>query len=154
MDLTNLTKLTTKSKKRIGRGHGSGRGGHTSTRGAKGQKARGSVSLIFEGTKLKKSWVKRLPFLRGKGKFKSRQSENLILNLSDLAVFKNEEEVTISSLKKKKILPEDYDKNVKVKILSRGEVTIPLLVSLPCSKKAAEKIKKAGGKVIEGKNRD
>ena len=98
--------------------------------------------------------MKRLPFLRGKGKFKTRRSENLILNLSDLAVFKNEEEVTISSLKKKKILPEKCDKNVKVKILSRGEVTIPLLVSLPCSEKAAEKIKKAGGKVIEGKNRD
>ena len=46
-----LIKTTQKRHKRIGRGHGSGRGGHTSTRGNKGQKAREDIGLLFEGTK-------------------------------------------------------------------------------------------------------
>src|SRR6056300_1302472 len=52
MDLSNLkpAKGSTKSKKRIGRGQGSGRGG-TSTRGHKGQKSRSGYSrkIGFEG---------------------------------------------------------------------------------------------------------
>lgn len=148
MNLSTLTKLTTKSKKRIGRGHGSGRGGHTSTRGSKGQKARRSISLIFEGSKLKKSWIKRLPLLRGKAKFKSYHPDSYLVNLDQLSVFKNGDEVTLASLKQKSILPKDSG-NVPVKILSRGELAVGLTVLLPCSKAAAEKIKKAGGKITK-----
>lgn len=148
MNLSTLTKLTTKSKKRIGRGHGSGRGGHTSTRGSKGQKARRSISLIFEGSKLKKSWIKRLPLLRGKNKFKSFSPGSYLVNLDQLSVFKNGDEVTLASLKQKSILPKDSG-NVPVKILSRGELKVGLTVLLPCSKAAAEKIKKAGGKITK-----
>src|SRR3972149_1988059 len=64
-----LKKTVKKSKKRLGRGYGSGKGGHTSSRGQKGQKSRGKVGVIFEGYKVKKSLIKRLPLLRGKGKF-------------------------------------------------------------------------------------
>lgn len=67
-------RLISKSKKRIGRGIGSGKGGHTSSRGQKGQKSRGSIHILFEGMKTKKSLLKRLPLLRGKGKFKSKVS--------------------------------------------------------------------------------
>lgn len=148
MNLSNLTKIKTKSKKRIGRGHGSGRGGHTSTRGTKGQKARGAISLIFEGTKLKKSLIKRLPLIRGKRKFKPFRHPSLILNLSYLSVFKEGEKVDIASLIKKGILTEDFDKRTKVKILSEGEIKIPLLVSVACSQKAKEKIERSGGKII------
>jgi len=149
MNLSTLTKLTTKSKKRIGRGYGSGRGGHASTRGSKGQKARRSISLIFEGSKLKKSWVKRLPLLRGKAKFKSHNSCSYLVNLDQLAVFKDKDEITLASLKQKSILPKRLKSNIPVKILSRGELKAGLTVLLPCSKAAAEKIKKAGGTIGE-----
>lgn len=154
MNLSDLTKTTTKSKKRIGRGHGSGRGGHTSTRGAKGQKARGSISLIFEGTKLKKSWVKRLPLMRGKGKFKSHQLQSYTLNLNHLAVFKEGDKVNLASLIKKGILPSCFDKNFPVKILGDGTIKTGLMVSIPCSKNAQEKIVKAGGTVAKESKSD
>ena len=57
------------SKKRLGRGYGSGKGGHTSGRGQKGQKSRTKVHILFEGLKVKKSTLKKFPLLRGKGKF-------------------------------------------------------------------------------------
>lgn len=149
MDLTNLIKLTSKSKKRIGRGHGSGRGGHTSTRGSKGQNARTSVSLIFEGTKLKKSFVKRLPLIRGKMKLQSYHLKTLILNFSDLQEFKENDRIDRDFLVKKGLITKKMKKNVPIKILSDGQISIPLTIALPCSKKAAEKIEHAGGKVIK-----
>lgn len=75
-----LPKIKTKSKKRLGRGIGSGKGGHTSSRGQKGQKSRGSINILFEGMKMKKSLIKRLPLQRGKGKFKSRVTRRQKLN--------------------------------------------------------------------------
>ena len=48
MNLSNVSKLKTKSKKRVGQGHGSGRG-KTAGRGTKGQKARNKVAIYFEG---------------------------------------------------------------------------------------------------------
>lgn len=154
MNLSSLIKTTEKSKKRVGRGNGSGRGGHTSTRGAKGQKARGSVSLIFEGTKLKKSWVKRLPLMRGKGKFKSTQTRAYILNLEQLSVFKDKEIVNVESLVSKGILPADFDKNNPVKILRKGTIKSALTVNLQCSKSVQEKIIKVGGAITKESNRD
>ena len=64
--LSNLQKTVAKTAKRVGRGIGSGVGGHTTGRGAKGDNVRGHGKLTFDGTKIKKSWLKRLPFLRGK----------------------------------------------------------------------------------------
>jgi large subunit ribosomal protein L15 len=84
MDLSNLQKLTTKKKKRVGLGHGSGRG-KTSGRGTKGLKARGSVPLDFEGGAL--PLIKRLPFLRGKGK--NSINKAISLNVSVLNLFQN-----------------------------------------------------------------
>ena len=73
MDLSSLPKITKRAAKRVGRGYGSGKGGHTSGRGSKGQKARGKLPLTFEGTKVKKSLIKRLPLQRGKGKLKPQK---------------------------------------------------------------------------------
>lgn len=72
MNLNQLPKIVRRPQKRVGRGVGSGKGSHTSGRGSKGQKAREKVHLLFEGTKIKKSFIKKLPLLRGKGKFKAR----------------------------------------------------------------------------------
>ncbi len=71
----NLPKVVAKSKKRVGRGIGSGRGGHTSGRGQKGQKSRGNIGILFEGLKTKKSLLKRLPLMRGKGKFHPKRNK-------------------------------------------------------------------------------
>lgn len=151
MILSNLPKQISKPKKRVGRGYGSGRGGHTSGRGAKGQNARGGVSLIFEGSKLKKTWIKRLPFIRGKGKFNESSLRPFLVKLSQLSVFKAGEEVTLASLKQKGILPLEITKEEQVKILSNGELKVGLTVLLPCSKGAIQKIQKAGGKTTKEK---
>lgn len=151
MNLTTLAKITAKSAKRIGRGHGSGRGGHTSTRGHKGQKARGVIGLFFEGSKTKKTLLKRLPLIRGKGKFKPQSENFVVVNLADLAVFKKDEQVNVSTLKAKGVLPRSLDETVGVKVLGAGELAVPLTVALPVSQSAKEKIEKAGGKVVSAK---
>src|SRR5256885_15298099 len=100
MNLSSLQKITTKRKKRVGLGHGSGRG-KTAGRGQKGQKARGKVPLDFEGGAL--PLIKRLPFLRGKGRNKSLQEKPQVINVSALNLFPNNSVVDIESLVKHKL---------------------------------------------------
>ena len=69
-----LPKVVANKKKRVGRGVGSGKGSHTSGRGQKGQKSNGDIHILFEGLKMKKSFLKRLPLLRGKGKFHGKRT--------------------------------------------------------------------------------
>lgn len=146
VDLHNLPKTTTKKKKRIGRGYGSGVGGHTTIRGTKGFKARSTVPLTFDGSKIKKSWLKRLPFWRGKGRQKGQPSV-IAINVSDLGkLFKKGEVVSFSSLIEKGLLRKG-EVNKGVKILGKGKIETSLTVNFPCSQKAAEKIIKAGGKI-------
>src|SRR3989344_1708142 len=57
MKLENLPKTTARKNKRLGLGHGSGRG-KTAGRGTKGQKARGKIPISFEGGAI--SLIKRL----------------------------------------------------------------------------------------------
>jgi len=143
--LNNLPKITTRGKKRIGRGYGSGKGGHTVGRGTKGQKSRGKVKLTFGGTKIKKDWIKRLPMRRGRGYF-SKEIKPKIFNVGDLEkYFAKNEKVSLAAMLAKKIIRRSETKE-GVKILGKGEIKIPLEVILPCSKKAKEKILKAGGK--------
>lgn len=144
MDLSSLQKIKAKSKKRVGLGHGSGRG-KTSGRGMKGQKARGDVPLDFEGGAL--PLIKRLPFLRGKGRNNSVRPEPFILNVHQLSVYKSGETVDVNSLAKYKLVDEATLKNRGVKILGDGELSVSVTVQVPVSKSAAEKIQKAGGKV-------
>ncbi len=68
MSTMRIAKVVTRRSKRMGLGYGSGKGGHTTGRGQKGQKARRTINIIFEGYKMKKSLIKRLPKLRGKAK--------------------------------------------------------------------------------------
>lgn len=146
VQLNQLPKITRKRKKRVGRGYGSGVGGHTTTRGAKGLKARNKVPLTFDGTKIKKSWLKRLPFWRGKGRQKSGPKP-IALNLSFLERhFKSGEKIDLGTLLKKNLI-KDQEAKLGVKILSQGKLTKSLKVFLPCSQKALEKIEKIGGKV-------
>jgi len=143
-----LAKLTTKSKKRRGRGYGSGKGGHTTGRGQKGQKSRGKINILFEGVKMKKSFIKRLPLRRGKGKFKGGKKP-LVVNLHLLAIFGANEIVDIDSLASKGIVDKSDAEKYGIKILGDGEVSKKLTINLPISKSAAKKIEQAGGKIVK-----
>lgn len=147
MKLNQLKKSTTRSKKRVGRGYGSGKGGHTSGRGAKGQKARGKVPLYFEGTAMRKSLIRRMPMIRGKLKFKSFKDKPIILNLKHLNLLPKNSTVDNKSLIKHGLLPKEAQ-NYPVKILGDGELKHALKVALPASKSAVKKIEKAGGKMV------
>lgn len=149
MKLNDLPKTTTKSKKRVGRGYGSGKGGHTSGRGMKGQKSRSKLPLYFEGTAMRKSFIRRVPMLRGKFKNISFQSKKVVVNLKDLKDFKSKSKVNIKTLAKAGLVDEKEAKKLGVKILGDGEIKKALTVELPTSKSAQKKIEKAGGKVVE-----
>jgi len=146
MELNNLPKLIAKSKKRVGQGIGSGKGGHTSGRGQKGQKARNKVPVYFMGAASGASLIKRLPYLRGKGKMKSHAHRMFPLNVEFLNVLSKGTVVTIDSLIENKIVVEDTRQH-GVKILGGGELEVALTVTLPVSKQAQTKIEKAGGTV-------
>lgn len=148
MILEKLPKNVKNKQKRVGRGIGSGKGGHTVGRGSKGQNSRGKVSAIFEGTKIKKSLLKRLPLLRGKGKFKPMAKKTVVVNLKYLNLMPTGSEVTLKTLSEKGIIKIDKGQMAKVKILGEGELSIPLTVMLPCSKGARKKIEAAGGKIV------
>ena len=144
MNLTNLEKTTIKRKKRVGLGHGSGRG-KTSGRGTKGQLARHNPSLDNDGDST--PLIRRLPFLRGKGRNKSLQATRLIINLSALNVFADKEAVDIESLAKHQLVRLKDAKSNGVKILGDGDIKKALIIKLPISKSAAQKIEKSGGKI-------
>lgn len=148
MKLEQLPKTTIRKKKRVGRGYGSGKGGHTAGRGQKGQKARGKVGLLFEGTKTRKSLVRRMPMLRGKGKLISFRPHPAILNLKDLAQFPAGTTVTLEKLGEAGLVSIKTARTLGVKILGDGEVTKKLKVAVPTSQAALKKIEQAGGEVV------
>lgn len=153
MELNKLPKLKSSSKKRLGRGYGSGKGGHTAGRGAKGAKARGKIPLTFTGTKTRKSFLKKLPLQRGKGRFKPLSSGPMVVNLKYLNLFSKGEKVDLKALIKKGLITEKEALRFGVKILGDGDLTVSLEVAVPCSRPAAEKIAKAGGKVISAETK-
>lgn len=136
-------KKSTRRKKVIGRGVGSGHGTY-SGRGAKGQKARsgGSIPIGFEGGRM--PLQRQLPKRRG---FKSRIPKAITLNLKDLvSKYNSGETVNPKTLASKGLIKTS---NEKVKILSEGEFKLKLnfekvLLSAP----AKEIIEKSGGKII------
>lgn len=148
MQLHTLQKTTKTRKRRLGQGHGSGRG-KTAGRGTKGQKARGDIPLSFEGGALR--LIKRLPFRRGKGKNKVFKAKPIVINIKVLNILPKNSIVDIDVLVAKKIVDGADAKKYGVKILGDGNISIPLQIKLPVSGGAAKKIEKAGGKVITRK---
>lgn len=142
--LNSLPKIVTKAKRRLGLGHGSGRS-KTSGRGTKGQKARGKISLSFEGGAL--PLIKRMPFLRGKNRNNSFTKNAVVLNVKDLNVLGKSAVVDTKTLVAAKLVKESEVKKKGLKILGDGELTIALTVKVPVSAQAKAKIEKAGGKV-------
>lgn len=140
---------TVKNSKRVGRGYGSGKGGHTSGRGSKGAKSRTGYKRPrkgFEGGQMPLS--RRLPKLRGFSRaFFQNKNKVLVINVEMLNVFPDGTTVNMESLNKQGFLKKSKDKSVK--ILGNGELTKKLNIEkLVVSAKAVEKIEKLGGKVL------
>ncbi len=133
-----------RSRKRVGRGDGSGNGSY-SGKGNKGQKARsgGGIRPGFEGGQL--SITKSLPKMRGFTNVFRKQYT--IVNLNSLADFPAGSEIT-----PKQLVAHGVIKNLKtpIKILGLGNVEVPLTVEAhQFSKSARNKIEAAGGTLKE-----
>lgn len=142
--LHNLPKMTSRAKKRLGRGYGSGKGGHTVGRGTKGQRSRvgQSIPLWFEGGQL--PLVKRLPYLRGKFRNKSLKERTVLLNLAKVEKL-GLKKIDRKILVEKGILKKETD---PVKIIGTAVLTENVSVEgIPVSSGARRLIEKAGGKV-------
>lgn len=132
-----------KSRKRVGRGNGSGHGTF-SGRGQKGQKARSGPGIDprFEGGQ--SPLVLRLPYKRG---FQNRFKQFYwVVNVARLEKeFDAETEITPEVLVKVGLV---RDSSLPVKLLGNGELTKRLTVKVnKWSRSAQQKIEAAGGTV-------
>ena len=143
--LSNTTKVKI-SKKRLGRGIGSGKG-KTSGRGVKGQKSRSGVAIkSFEGGQM--PLYRRLP-KRGFSPINKKKIAKI--NLDQIQRFVDnkridpENGINLEILKKNKIINKSY---LKYKILGNGNLTskIDILADFS-SVSAKEKIEKLGGNI-------
>jgi len=136
-----------KSERRLGRGHGSGRG-KTAGRGTKGQKARtgGKIHRAFNGGQTRLS--KRLPFMRGLGNSNTPfRHDYAIVNVADLIIFEAGSQVTPEELVEQGFMTKSQGKGL-VKVLGDGEVDRALNVRAhKFSVSARAKIEAAGGSV-------
>ena len=135
-----------KSKMRVGRGIGSGKG-KTSGRGVKGQKSRSGVAIkSFEGGQM--PLYRRLP----KRGFNPISKHNIaIMNLEKIQSYINEKTINPSDiinmelLKKLKLINKNSQ---KLKILGTGEIKDKVNIEADLvSKSAVEKLEKAGGTI-------
>ena len=146
MSLDKLTpsKGSLSSKKRIGRGNGSG-WGRTAGKGHNGYKSRSGASgkLHFEGGQM--PLMRRLP-KRGMKIFSKNHRKKLsyqIINIETIASFKVKK-IDLDFLTKKGLV----SKGDLIKILSKGEIDKPIEISAhKFSENAISKIEKSGGKV-------
>ena len=147
MNLSNLTPAegSVKTRKRIGRGTGSGLGG-TSTRGHKGQKSRSGYSkkIGFEGGQM--PIQRRLP----KFGFKNiNRVEYKAINLDTLQQLADAQQLTKIGIEE--LINAGFISSVQlVKILAKGAITSALEITAHAfSKTAEEAITKAGGTAVK-----
>ena len=149
MKLNSLNSKKAKSKKRLGRGIGSGKS-KTSGRGHKGQKSRSGVAIkSFEGGQM--PLYRRLP-KRGFNSFNQQTKKSIaIINLSKLQeILKKKkillnEKLNLSTLQKSQLVKKKYN---KLKLLGKGDIREKFNVEVNfISHSAKEKIEKLGGKV-------
>ena len=145
IELNNRSKIN-KSKIRVGRGIGSGKG-KTSGRGVKGQKSRSGVAIkSFEGGQM--PLYRRLP----KRGFSSIKKDNIaILNLDKIQSFIDNKTIDTNSvlnsslLKKLRLINKN---SIKLKILGTGEIKDKINIEADlASKSALEKLEKIGGSI-------
>lgn len=143
--LSHLPKIVSRSKKRLGRGLGSGKGSKCGRGITRNQKAREKIPLYFEGGQ--NPMTKKFPLLRGKGKNKPIKEKTFIVKLSQLNKMPKNSEVTKETLIKHKIISKE-EKKKTIKILNNGEIKHPLIIKLPVSQSVKEKVKRAGGQIL------
>ena len=144
MNLLNNTVKIKTSKKRLGRGIGSGKG-KTSGRGVKGQKSRSGVAIkSFEGGQM--PLYRRLP-KRGFNTINRRKIAKI--NLDQLQAFLDKKRINpsnlinLETLKKSNIVSKSF---IKFKILANGNINTKINIEADFSSVAAkEKIEKIGG---------
>ncbi len=136
-----------KDEKRLGRGHGSGRG-KTAGRGTKGQKARtgGKVHRAFNGGQTRLS--KRLGFRRGLGNTNTAfRDDYAVVNITDLESFDANAEVKPENLVTAGLMTPAKGRGL-VKILGNGDIDRALTIHAhKVSAGARTKIEAAGGKI-------
>ena len=143
--LNNRPKLN-KSKIRVGRGIGSGKG-KTSGRGVKGQKSRSGVAIkSFEGGQM--PLYRRLP---KRGFNPINRNDVAVINLGDLQKLIDtnrisiDVKINIDTFKKSKLFRKSIN---KFKVLSNGDFNSKIDIEADYSSKTAkEKIEKAGGHI-------
>ena len=143
--LNNREKIN-KSKMRVGRGIGSGKG-KTSGRGVKGQKSRSGVAIkSFEGGQM--PLYRRLP-KRGSNSISTEKIA--ILNLEkiqsyiDKKTINSSELLNVDLLKKLKLINKN---STKLKILGSGDIKDKVNIEANlASKSAVEKLEKIGGSI-------
>ena len=130
------------SRKRVGRGTGSGHG-KTACKGHKGQNARsgGGVRPGFEGGQT--PLFKRLP---KRGFTNVNHKEYAVVNVEDLNVFENGTVLTIENLQEKGLVKKVYD---GVKVLGNGKLEKNLTVKANKFSKTAEAAITSAGGTIE-----
>lgn len=147
MNLSNLkaAKGSTKTRKRVGRGQGSGLGG-TSTRGHKGQKSRSGYSkkIGFEGG--------QMPIQRRLPKFGFKNINRIKYKAVNLNVIQTL--VDVRHLTKISVLDlidaGIVSSNQLVKILAKGTITSAVEITANAFSKMAEKaITEIGGTVVK-----
>lgn len=132
---------STRKRKRVGRGPGSGHG-KTSTRGHKGQKSRSGYKskAYFEGGQMPLS--RRLPKRGFRSPFKR---EFVIVNLGKLEALTGLERIDPEILQERGIVRKI---DLPIKILGGGEMKFAATVAANAfSRSARQKIEAAGGRV-------
>ncbi len=141
-------KGATRRNKRLGRGVGSGKGGHSSTRGNKGQKSR-------TGNHRMPSWFEggQMPLQRRVPKFGFKNPNRItynVINLNQLSshVESGKLSADVSITPDVLIAAGLIRKNDRVKILGDGELSVALNIEVHAySQSAKQKIQAAGGSI-------
>ncbi len=137
---------STHSKKRVGRGQGSGYGG-TATRGANGQKSRAGAKIrsAFEGGQMPMN--RRLPKFGFTNRFRVEYQEVNVGKIQEFIDNKNIDTVfDVATLFKVGLINK---KNMPVKILGNGELKSSINITADkFTASAREKIEKVGGTVV------
>lgn len=135
-----------KKRKRIGRGQGSGYGGHTSTKGHKGQKSRSGYKsrAWFEGG--------QMPIQRRVPKFGFKninRKEFSVLNVGQLQKLMDSGKLSETVIDKDFLVKMRLiSKTLPLKILGNGDIKTKIEITANAfSDSAKEKIEKAGGVV-------
>jgi|SRR5690625_2434950 len=149
MDLSNLKapEPNKKNAKRIGRGQGTGRGGHTVGKGHNGQRARSGFKerFWFEGGQM--PLQRRIP----KWGFKNRfRKEYVAVNVGTVDLFLEAGKLSDTSISLEDLVNAGLaGKNDLVKLLGDGDIEASIEIEVhKASKSAKKKVEDAGGNIL------